>query len=457
MPDNCFAVITVDAVNVRVQPRTSTSIVGILSRGDRIPVHEVSAPDAQNFRWVRVTVPANNQRGWIREDLIILSGDCESIGALSSTVTTEEDTVPDPTETVQDPPDVEQDVLMGDCKGEITVLSATVRSGPALSNSIRGFVNRGTSFVITEISAPDDQGFQWYELDYKGEPGWIREDLAMETGDCLDLRTHSEPEPQPEPTPTGCRVGLGLPRVSVRAQPTTNSARLGMAEQGQEFTVQEITPPQSDGFTWTQVDFNGQTGFIRSDLVVLRGNCSNFTNDARLPRPVAGRITQGFRPAHNPTHNGVDFGTGGPQELRSPLPAFVDRAHPCTRCTEAQPNIFTNDPAQMRQIFSDAGWGFGYGNHIILRHNFSDVPRSMQEQIIRLGGNEDSFIFVLYAHLSQMFIQAGQTIGTNTVIGITGNTGFSTAEHLHLEVAFGRQWGRAQKIHPATLFGIEQA
>lgn len=455
MTDNCFAVITVEAANVRVQPRTGTSVVGILNRGDRVPAHELSAPDGQNFRWIRVTVPANSQLGWIREDLAILSGVCAELGALSTTVTPEID----PAEAADDSPGVEQDVLMGDCKGEITVLSATVRSGPSLSDSIRGFVMRGTSFVITEISPPDDRGFQWYEFDYLGEPGWVREDLAEETGDCLDLRTHSEPDepaPTPEPTPTGCRAGLGLPRASVRAQPTINSPRLGMAEAGEEFAVQGITPPQSDGFTWTQIDFNGQTGFIRSDLVVLRGDCSALTNDVRLPRPVAGSITQGFRPPNNPTHNGVDFGTGGPQELRIAIPAVIDRAHPCTRCTPSQPNLFTNDPAEQRRIFSDAGWGFGYGNHIILRHNFSDLPRPVQEQIIRQGGTENSFLFVLYAHLSRMFVQAGQTVAANTIIGMTGNTGFSTAEHLHLEVAFGRQWGSARKIHPAILFAIQQ-
>ncbi len=463
MPD-CIATVTVDAANARVQPRTGTSIVGIAQRGEQLTVRQLSDPDSENFIWVQVTIPVNNLPGWIRGDLVQLSGDCADLGGVSTSADGSDTvTPPDPTP----PPDPQPEVLTGDCRGEINVFSATVRSGPGLSNAIRGFVNRGTQFIITEISEADDRGFCWYGLDFNGAPGWIREDLATETGDCLDLRTHAEPEPEPDPEPdpvtpppdpdataSECVAAISLPRVSVREQATTASPRLGMATKDNEFTVKGITEQQSDGFTWTKIDFNGQTGYIRSDLVILRGDCSSFNNDDRLPRPVAGQITQGYRPAHNPTHNGVDFGTGGPQELRTAIPAFVERAHFCPNCTGTPPNIFTTNAAEQRRIFNDAGWGFGFGHHIILRYRFSDIPRSAQEQIIRAGGNSNSFVFVLYAHLSQMMVQAGRNVAADTVFGVTGNTGFSTAEHLHMEVAFGPRWGGAVKIHPAILFSI---
>lgn len=466
MPDNnCFATVTANAANVRVQPRAGTAIVGIVSMNDRLPAHDRSELDSEGFFWIQVTVTANNMRGWIRGDLIQLSGECADIGVVTTTVNTPDTPEPEP---IPEPPppnppvDNEDnlDVLIGDCRGEIIVGTATVRSGPALSNSIRGFVRRGTSFVIAEIAPPNDSGFRWYRFDFNGADGWVREDLASATGDCLDMSSHDdsipieEPDPIVVPTPSGCVGVVGLSRVSVRAAPTAMSTRLGMVTRDTQLPVQDITDTQSDGFAWIQVDFNGQTGFIRSDLLSLRGDCGALTNDDRLPTPVAATITQGFRPSSNPTHNGLDFGTGGPQELVIAIPAKVDRAHPCPNCAGTPPNIVPRTAAERNAVFNDSDWGFGYGNHIILRHRFADVPRSTQEQILRLGGNQNSFIFVLYAHLSEMNVSLNQEIVANTLIGKTGNTGFSTAEHLHLEVGFGARWGGAVKIHPSLLFNV---
>lgn len=56
----------------------------------------------------------------------------------------------------------------------------------------------------------------------------------------------------------------------------------------------------------------------------------------------------------------------------------------------------------------------GYGNSILISHGFSYET--------------------LYAHLSKINIQRGQVIKRGQVIGLVGNTGKSTAPHLHYEV-----------------------
>ena len=461
MDTTCIAIVTVEAANARTLPRSGTPIVGIGRRGERLEVSKLSEPDSQNFVWVQVLIPENGLRGWIRGDLVQLSGDCQSVGGVSTTVTPTDDTSdpePDPT------PEPQPEVLTGDCQGEVSVMSATVRSSPSLSSPFRGFVNRGTRFVITDISEADNQGFKWYECDFKGAPGWIREDLVIATGDCLDVQTHLDPDPEPDPDPidtgdpdpqpsTVCVALVGLPSANVRATPNANGFLLGSAVKDSQLPVLSITGKQPDGFTWTEVQFQGLQGFVRSDLVVLRGDCSAFSIDDRFPRPVSGRLTQGFQPSSNPTHRGVDFGTSGSQELRTPIAATVERAHFCSNCTGDPPNIFTRDPNQQRQIFSDANWGFGYGHHIILKFAFNDLPQSVQAGVAREGGTGKN-VYVLYAHLSQMDVNAGDSIEADTVIGKTGHTGFSTAEHLHMEVAFGTQWFGATKIHPARVFNI---
>ncbi len=60
-----------------------------------------------------------------------------------------------------------------------------------------------------------------------------------------------------------------------------------------------------------------------------------------------------------------------------------------------------------------AGWNGGYGKAIIIQH--SDTQQTV------------------YGHLSEISVQAGQTIAQGTVIGLVGSTGNSTGPHLHFE------------------------
>jgi murein DD-endopeptidase MepM/ murein hydrolase activator NlpD len=60
-----------------------------------------------------------------------------------------------------------------------------------------------------------------------------------------------------------------------------------------------------------------------------------------------------------------------------------------------------------------AGWNGGYGKAITIQHN------GVQQ--------------TLYGHLSEVFVQPGQTIERGTVIGRVGSTGNSTGPHLHFE------------------------
>lgn len=69
----------------------------------------------------------------------------------------------------------------------------------------------------------------------------------------------------------------------------------------------------------------------------------------------------------------------------------------------------------------------GYGNNVIIDHGFGYKT--------------------LYAHLSKFKVRQGQKIIRGDVIGYVGNTGASTAPHLHYEV-----WKNNQKINPINFF-----
>lgn len=57
---------------------------------------------------------------------------------------------------------------------------------------------------------------------------------------------------------------------------------------------------------------------------------------------------------------------------------------------------------------------FGYGKHLLVEH--------------------DKGAQSLYAHLSKVDVKGGQTVDKNTVMGEVGSTGWSTGNHLHLEI-----------------------
>lgn len=70
----------------------------------------------------------------------------------------------------------------------------------------------------------------------------------------------------------------------------------------------------------------------------------------------------------------------------------------------------------------------GYGNFIEVKH-----PNGMSS---------------LYAHLSRISVEVGQSVAADHVIGRVGSTGYSTGPHLHFEI---RQ--RGQQVNPAKVVG----
>ncbi len=65
-------------------------------------------------------------------------------------------------------------------------------------------------------------------------------------------------------------------------------------------------------------------------------------------------------------------------------------------------------------VAKSSGWNGGYGNYIVISHP---------------NGTE-----TVYGHLSQVLVSSGQSVVQGQVIGLSGNTGYSTGPHLHFEV-----------------------
>ncbi|MBI3734401.1 MAG: M23 family metallopeptidase [Chloroflexi bacterium] len=80
-------------------------------------------------------------------------------------------------------------------------------------------------------------------------------------------------------------------------------------------------------------------------------------------------------------------------------------------------------PTGTRVVAADSGFvvlvrydNFGYGRHIMINHG---------------NGFE-----TLYAHLSVILVEPGQSVARGQLVGLSGNTGHSTGPHLHFEVRY---------------------
>lgn len=120
---------------------------------------------------------------------------------------------------------------------------------------------------------------------------------------------------------------------------------------------------------------------------VLTPNAGAVSAIGKFAWPTQGSITQGFRFYHK----GVDIANRGGG------------------------NILAADSGKVIV----AGWvdNSGYGNRIIIDHGNGFVS--------------------LYAHLSLIQVQVGQTVRRGDVIGQMGSTGRSTGTHLHFEIRRG--------------------
>ncbi|MDD3686356.1 MAG: M23 family metallopeptidase [Bacteroidales bacterium] len=109
--------------------------------------------------------------------------------------------------------------------------------------------------------------------------------------------------------------------------------------------------------------------------------------------PVSGPVSLEFGVPHLPIqlfHTGIDIATTDHQ-VGDPVGAFM--AGTVTYAGETS---------------------YGYGKHVIVNH----------------GHHVSS----LYGHFDSIIVQEGQEVEVGTVLGLRGNTGWSTGPHLHFEI-----------------------
>jgi murein DD-endopeptidase MepM/ murein hydrolase activator NlpD len=402
------------------------------------------------------------------------------------------------------------------------IKEVNVRSGPGTNKDLLFKVAVGTKNVkVLEVKVDDEernQGgkvFQWFRLDLPQGDGWIRDDLITVQGDgtefgymnlnkpviAFNLRRketgtvddsgeaetpappvppepstpdETDPPPPPETEPGAPHPGpatgtcMGASGVSVRSAPTTEgNNRIGRLQRKQTVEIIDSAKGQDDpSFMWAKVKFDGKEGWCRSDYLRLSGSFEQFNlgHEDRYPNPAPestwsrGWDTDGSR--FGAKHDGWDHaGVTGAPLLAGPNGGEVVLKKFCQRCTDQGFSVTQRGfSVGSSQVLSDQGWNFGYGHYVIVRYDHEILPDSTKAELKERGFG-GGHLFVMYAHMHDMFVDTGDTLTPNQQLGTMGNSGNSTGTHLHLEVRAGtdaaeKNWWKLKNglMTPEVLF-----
>ena len=133
----------------------------------------------------------------------------------------------------------------------VTASALNIRSGPGTTYSILGMVRKNNRVVILERTSED-----WYKINYQGTEGYVSTDYL---NNILKAENFNA---------TG-RVSGNACRM--RSRPNTSSSILGTYNAGTKMNVIGI----NNG--WYKVQYNGKTGYMRSDLMTIVGNTTNIS------------------------------------------------------------------------------------------------------------------------------------------------------------------------------------
>ena len=276
--------------------------------------------------------------------------------------------------------------------------------------------------------------------------------FSTQTSDCIVTI-------RPELGNVNLRLGPGI-----AYEPPVAKTRGGVV-----YELVGASEPDGDNLRWFALRLGTTSAWVRSDLVNLSVGCSAFTFidesdvvqekppviSGKFPLPTKAAISQGYKSSHR----GFDLNASEGSALITPMDGVCIRRVDCTKCSSARPNRYPNASFQCPDTWSDPAWGFGYGNFIIVRHDYRVLPAELRAEMDKrdlTGG----FAYILYAHLSQVNVSLGQPFTRGAFLGATGNTGCSTAPHLHFEVRIGKDelvdniWSLQRSVYPGLMFEV---
>ena len=126
---------------------------------------------------------------------------------------------------------------------------------------------------------------------------------------------------------------------------------------------------------------------------------------------------------------------------------YLSVCYPLSHIKINSPYGYRKDPITGKRKFH---------NGIDLHARSAKVFAMMQGRVLKVGQDKVSGKYITlqhgsftvsYCHLSQISVSQGQAVLPGDVVGITGNTGRSTGEHLHITCKY-----KGETINPSIIF-----
>ncbi len=392
-----------------------------------------------------------------------------------------------------------------------TLASINVRAKPGTGTGVTVLFQApiGTdSLPILDVQ-PDQNGnafngkvYQWFQVRFQnGAVGWVRDDLVSVEGDGSSfgypnattplygfslmrqmlpaaptpapIPTPPAPTPTPSPTPapipappSGDVTGTVISKegLNLRDTPINGTIRARLPYHGQ-VKVLGAQPQTGTAYLWAKVQASQGSGWVRTDFLSISGDGSGFglSKGDEYPAPLQNYwYIRGQNDVQSngsvDHHLGWDFSANPGEAIRcGSNGGFVMKVYTCTRCTADKPNVLSqgipiNDPG----VLSDPAWGYGYGNAVQVRYTNNLLPASTRDRLVK-AGMSGAHLFVIYGHMSAVNVSLQQTLGAFQQIGVIGNTGNSTALHVHVEIhasmnANDSNFGAMREFDPEILY-----
>lgn len=272
------------------------------------------------------------------------------------------------------------------------------RKMDALANSIREMNLMSSESLIENILAYEDFSEFWNRLEFLNQFQDTLSDNLTELREIhKELRIkHSEESEEIKELETSKKLLSG--QQEVVADTANQQTKLLSAKQTELKTQQQLLNEkieQRKKFEAAMLDFESQIKTLvdpDSFPAPARGVLSWPLDRITITQQFGGTQFAKTNPGvyGRPFHNGVDFGVPTGTQVKSVLAGTVQ----ATGNTDAFPGCVS------------------WGKWVLVKHN--------------------NGLTSLYAHLSSIIVSPGETVETGGLLGLSGNTGYSTGPHLHL-------------------------
>ena len=218
--------VTASYLNVRSEPSSSGTLVGVLSKGSTVTITE------RLDGWYKIE--SNGLTGYVSAEYISTDGSSGSSSSGSSS----------------------------SGSASISAYGVNIRSGPSTSSSIVANVGKGTSVTVTGTEG------DWYKIEYKGQSAYVHRDYVTLSG--------SSSSSSGSASSSGQSGTINATYVRFRSGPSTSSSILRTFDKGAGVSV---TGTEGD---WYKVRYGGADGYVYKTYVTVGSSGSDSGSSANV-------------------------------------------------------------------------------------------------------------------------------------------------------------------------------